>query len=104
RKRRFRDADAFAVLGGGAGTRDELWEELTGIQIGDHQKPVVLVNRLGCFNYVIADIEDMRRRKFIREGLEFNGLFAVVSDVHEVVPKLRHLLGETNVIALRSAG
>lgn len=104
RKRLFRRADAFVALGGGAGTRDEIWEELTGIQIGDHEKPVVLVNTLGCFNHLIADIKDMRERQFIRPGLEFNGLFDVVSNVYDVVPSIRRMLGINTVVPIRAAG
>lgn len=107
RKQKFREADGFVVLPGGAGTRDELWEELTGIQIGDHKKPVVLVNVNRHFDSVVADIEQMRRQQFIRPGLDFDHLFAVVNDVNDVVPKLRWLLGETNVVDLtehRAAG
>ena len=100
RKKRFRDGDGFVVLGGGAGTRDELWEELTGLQIGDHQKPIVVVNTLDTFKYVLLDIEHMRRQKFIRAGLEFENLFAVVNSVDEVLPNLRRMAGETNVVAM----
>ncbi len=100
RKKRFRDGDGFVVLAGGAGTRDELWEELTGIQIGDHAKPIVVVNTLNVFKYVLLAIEEMRRRKFIRTGLEFESLFAVVGHVGEALPNLRRMVGETNVIAM----
>lgn len=101
RKRRFRDSCAFVVLGGGAGTRDELWEELTALQIGEHKKPIVLVNTKDCFKYVLADIDLMRRQKFVRPGLDFNGLFAVVDCVGAVVPTLRQMLGVTNVVDLQ---
>lgn len=91
RKKRFRDGDGFVVLAGGVGTRDELWEEITGIQIGDHQKPIVVVNTLDTFKYVLLDIEHMRRQKFIRTGLDFDNLFAVVEHVSEVLPNLRRM-------------
>ena len=97
RKKQFRNGDGFVVLAGGVGTRDELWEEITGIQIGDHQKPIVVVNTLDTFKYVLLDIEHMRRQKFIRTGLEFENLFAVVDDISEVLPNLRRMSGEKNV-------
>ncbi len=97
RKRQFRNSDGFVVLAGGVGTRDELWEEITGIQIGDHQKPIVVVNTLDTFKYVLLDIEHMRHQKFIRAGLEFENLFVVVEHISEVLPNLRRMSGEKNV-------
>ena len=70
---------------------------MSGIQIGDHQKPIVVVNTLDTFKYVLLDIEHMRRQKFIRTGLEFENLFAVVDDISEVLPNLRRMSGEKNV-------
>jgi predicted Rossmann-fold nucleotide-binding protein len=67
RKKQFRKSDAFVVLAGGAGTRDELWEEITAIQY-------------------------MRHRKFIRAELDFNNLFVVVNHVSEVLPNLLRMI------------
>jgi len=92
RKKQFRKSDAFVVLAGGAGTRDELWEEITAIQVGYHQKPIVLVNTLDIFKYVLLDIKHMRHRKFIRAELDFNNLFVVVNHVSEVLPNLLRMI------------
>ncbi len=43
-------SDAFAVLPGGMGTLDELFEVLTLRQLGYHQKPIVLINTDGFWN------------------------------------------------------
>lgn len=42
-------ADAFAVLPGGLGTFDELFEQLTWAQLGLHHKPVGLLDTEGYF-------------------------------------------------------
>jgi len=106
RKRNFRlHSDAFVALPGGAGTRDEIWEELTGIQIGHHKKPLVLVNIMNRFQHIIADIAQMREDGFIRPGLEFDGLFAVVASVAYVLPALRRMTGDnSSVVQLHQAG
>ena len=45
RKRRMAEkADAFAILPGGIGTLDELFEMLSWKQLGLHEKPIVLVD------------------------------------------------------------
>jgi uncharacterized protein (TIGR00730 family) len=46
----FRRADAFLVLPGGFGTLDELFEVATGAQLGQHQKPIVVLNAHGFFD------------------------------------------------------
>jgi uncharacterized protein (TIGR00730 family) len=40
-------ADAFVVAPGGLGTLEEAFEQLTGIQLGYHQKPVVFLDIAG---------------------------------------------------------
>jgi len=46
----FMNCDAVAVLPGGAGSLDELFEVLTWRQLGLHTKPIVLVNTEGYWN------------------------------------------------------
>lgn len=104
RKKKFRElGDGFVCLPGGVGTRDELYEEATGIQIGEHKKPIVVVNIRDAFKYVLLDIEHMRKQKFIRENLEFASLFRVVELVDQVLPALREMVGETNVVPIDTA-
>jgi len=49
----FMNADAIAVLPGGAGTLDELLEVLTWRQLGLHDKPVFLLNSDGYWTPLI---------------------------------------------------
>lgn len=97
---RKRWTNGFVVLGGGAGTRDELWEELTGLQIGYHDVGLVLVNTRDCFRHVLADIALMREQQFVRQDLEFRDRFAVVNTVQEVVPAFKRMYGLTNVFSI----
>ena len=57
----FMNCDAVAVLPGGAGSLDELFEVLTWRQLGLHEKPIFLVNTNGYWdpfmslmNHVVA--------------------------------------------------
>jgi uncharacterized protein (TIGR00730 family) len=58
-------AQAFIVLPGGFGTFDELFETLTGAQIGLHSKPVGLLNTLGYYDPLLALVEHARAEGFI---------------------------------------
>lgn len=46
----FMNCEAVAVLPGGAGSLDEVFEVLTWRQLGLHQKPVILVNTEGYWD------------------------------------------------------
>lgn len=66
RKRRMAElADAFIALPGGFGTLDELFETLTGIQVGIHQKPVGLLNTGGYFDSLLRFVDCALAEGFI---------------------------------------
>jgi hypothetical protein len=52
--RMFAEADAFLALPGGFGTMEEMFEVLTGEQIGLHRKPVCLVDIAGFWSPLVA--------------------------------------------------
>jgi uncharacterized protein (TIGR00730 family) len=56
-------SDAFAVLPGGLGTLDELFEVVTSAQLQVHAKPVVLLNTNGFFDPLLSMVE-----KIVSEG------------------------------------
>ena len=55
--RMFIESDAFLVLPGGFGTLEEMFEILTGEQIGLHQKPVCLVDVDGFWAPLLAFLD-----------------------------------------------
>ena len=59
-------ADAFAVLPGGFGTGDELFEALTWSQLGLHAKPVGLLNTDAFFDPLLSWLDHMVRERFLR--------------------------------------
>lgn len=85
----FKRADAFVALPGGIGTLEELVEQLTWSQLGQHGKPVVVANIADFWTPFLALLEHMREQKFIREGLEVR--FEVVDRAEDIVPAVQRL-------------
>ena len=50
-------SDGFIALSGGIGTFEELFEIWTWGQLGDHRKPVALLNIAGFYDKLVARIE-----------------------------------------------
>ncbi len=59
-------AEGFVALPGGFGTLDELFEVLTWSQLAIHTKPIGLVNALGYFDGILACLDGMVERGFLR--------------------------------------
>lgn len=67
RKQRMVDlADAFIAMPGGIGTMDELFETWTWLQLGIHAKPIGLLNVAGYYDPLIAFLQRMSERQFLK--------------------------------------
>ncbi len=82
----FERADAFVALPGGIGTLEELIEQLTWAQLGQHQKPVLLANISGFWQPLIDLLDHMRAEQFIHSGVAVCPL--VAENVDDIVPML----------------
>lgn len=82
----FVKSDAFVALTGGLGTLEELVEQLTWSQLGQHRKPIVLLNIAGYWDPLLTQFARMQEELFIRPGLELNVL--VIDRVAEVIPAI----------------
>ena len=60
-----RISDGFIVLPGGFGTMDEMFEILSGGQLGFHKKPLVVLNINGFYNHLKAQLEFMVGQKML---------------------------------------
>ncbi len=93
RKRRlFALADAFIVLPGGFGTLDETVEILTWKQLGQHDKPIILIDILGW-----AQPFATLARHVVNEGFARGNvleMFEVVPDVPAALARLAALRGD----------
>jgi hypothetical protein len=58
-------AEGYIALPGGFGTLDELFETLTWGQIGEHSKPVGLLNVNGYFDPLLAMLDMAMQESFI---------------------------------------
>jgi uncharacterized protein (TIGR00730 family) len=58
-------SDGFIALPGGYGTLDELFETLTWAQIGEHNKPVGLLNTRGYYSALLSFLDLAEQEKFI---------------------------------------
>lgn len=80
-------SDGFIALPGGYGTLDELFEALTWLQLGYHQKPVGLLNVGGFFNHLVSFVDHSRDERFLRD-LHRDAL-CVDTDLKQLIAKLR---------------
>lgn len=83
----FERSDAFVALPGGIGTLEELVEQLTWAQLGQHRKPILLLSVADFWTPLLTLLDHMRDQGFIREGLDLN--YLVTAAAEDVVGLLR---------------
>lgn len=79
-------SDAFAVLPGGLGSLDELFEVLTLYQLGYHRKPTVLINIEGYWDPLLAMIQQTVDHGFA--GADIHSMITSVDNVEALLPAL----------------
>lgn len=84
KKLMFERSDAFVALPGGIGTLEELVEQLTWAQLGQHKKPIVLANIGNFWKPLLSLLAHMSEEAFIRTGLEVR--FVTVDHAEDIVP------------------
>lgn len=80
----FQKSDAFVALPGGIGTLEELVEQLTWSQLGQHEKPIIIANIDGFWTPFLRLLEHMRSDEFIRKSLDVRCI--VVDQAEDIVP------------------
>lgn len=82
----FEKSDAFVALPGGIGTLEELVEQLTWSQLGQHQKPIVVANFDDFWTPFFHLIDHMKTQAFI--GKHLNVTFGRAETADDILPKL----------------
>jgi uncharacterized protein (TIGR00730 family) len=95
----FELADAFVALPGGIGTLEELVEQLTWIQLGQHQKPLLILNIDGFWDPLLALLANFRDLGFVGQHAIDNLL--VADRVEDVLPKLKSAAAPVTLWSLR---
>lgn len=80
----FERSDAFVALPGGIGTLEELVEQLTWAQLGQHSKPIIVANIENFWQPFLDLLAHMKSDAFIRPGLDVR--FNVVDRADKIVP------------------
>ena len=89
------NADAIAVLPGGAGSLDEFFEVLTWRQLGLHDKPIVLMNVEGYWDPLIALMHHVVDQGFAGRDIVEN--VQVSPDAPGTIAALRRALSARSV-------
>jgi cytokinin riboside 5'-monophosphate phosphoribohydrolase len=66
RKAQMKDySDIFVVLPGSYGTLDEMLDVVTSGIVGEHKKPLIIINQEGFYNKFLSQLDLMRDELFI---------------------------------------
>ena len=82
----FERADAFVALPGGVGTLEELVEQMTWAQLGQHKKPILILNVARFWDPLCALLDHMEELEFIRKGMRVR--YLVAERAEEILPQL----------------
>ena len=91
----FERADAFVALPGGVGTLEELVEQLTWVQLGRHEKPVLILDVGGFWRPLLTLFAHMREQGFIKP--EFEIRYLVAEKAEDVIGMLRQAARRADV-------
>ncbi len=80
------ESDGFIALPGGMGTLEELFEIITWLQLGLHQKPIGLLNSNGFYDDLINLLENMVRKGFL--SMDNYSLLLVDSNTEKLLAKM----------------
>lgn len=87
RKRLLEDrANALLVLPGGIGTYEEFFEILVGRHLGEHAKPIGVLNVRGYYNPLVAMIEHGIEHRFIHPSMREK--FMIAPDALALIDRL----------------
>ncbi|QEX18203.1 cytokinin riboside 5'-monophosphate phosphoribohydrolase [Hypericibacter terrae] len=93
----FELSDGFCMMPGGFGTLEEFFEVITWRQLGQHDKPIVVLNEGGYWDPLLRLVEHGRQEGFMADPAP---LYSVVDRVDDVIPALSRQPAPTKVGAV----
>ncbi|UHA60828.1 TIGR00730 family Rossman fold protein [Metabacillus litoralis] len=80
-------SDGFVVLPGGPGTMEEFFEVYTWAQLGEHRKPIGMMNSNHYYDKLLAFFDHMIQEQFLKP--EYRSMVIVESDPGQLIHKFR---------------
>tara|TARA_Y100001933_G_scaffold92390_1_gene93214 strand:- start:689 stop:1228 length:540 start_codon:yes stop_codon:yes gene_type:complete len=84
KKKMIQLSDIFICLPGGIGTLDEITEVLSSAALGEHTKPIFLINNNNFWTPFINLLDHMKNNKFIRTNRDKNIKFSSLKNLFVV--------------------
>ncbi|KKI92220.1 hypothetical protein WQ54_10370 [Bacillus sp. SA1-12] len=81
-------SDGFIAMPGGPGTMEEFFEVYTWAQLGEHQKPIGMLNSQHYYDKLLSFFDHMIEQQFLRS--EYHSMIIVETDPHQLIEKFRH--------------
>ncbi|MFN8283081.1 MAG: TIGR00730 family Rossman fold protein [Chitinophagales bacterium] len=81
-------SDAMIALPGGFGTMEELFEMLTWAQLGLHSKPIAILNTNGFYDALLALIQTMVDKQFLK--IEYQEMLLFSDDINDLLEKIKN--------------
>jgi len=90
RKQMMRDiADCFVCLPGSYGTLDEMFDVIASGTVGEHHKPIYILNYKGFYDGIRREAEDMRALQFLPQQEAYAPIYA--STLNEIYDEINNL-------------
>ena len=90
RKQKMREiADCFVCLPGSYGTLDEMYDVIASGTVGEHRKPIIILNYHGFYEGLKAEADHMRELRFLPEHEAYKPIYAAT--LEEVIDNLRNI-------------
>ena len=89
RKQMMRDvADCFVCLPGSYGTLDEMYDVIASGTVGEHRKPIYILNYKGFYEGIRREAEDMRALNFLPQQESYSPIY--VDTLEELYLTISH--------------
>ena len=87
RKQMMRDvADCFVCLPGSYGTLDEMYDVIASGTVGEHKKPIYILNYKGFYEGIRREAEDMRALSFLPQQEAYAPQYvSTLDDLYELL-------------------